>query len=393
MKLLITDFEDELRSLAEMAIEIKVLIAFLTEGGLRWLPEEKMTTSDFIVGVDLGITSPDALRTLQSCGAEVRVFQEPGRLFHPKAIYLRTEEAEYIIIGSNNLTASGISSNHELATSTERNTHSEQAFLAFLAHFDALKARQGCFVPNDSFFESYHPTQIRSQLAAQLSAPNFDSGTAEPSPAFNINASSTNSLGAFLQELALKFPRLERKQGQKLRNHPLKIANDKKFRPLFQQIVAEASQGRLEGNSTLNIGGNWYRIPNIQAFQPEIEPFEKVNSTGRLGIQIHFPEGGLQSCFSIVLMYNIPQSNQEGTMPEPVIRRHSRVLGHLRNFSQNAKADSPAFLHWFYDKEHVLWSKPVLTFAYGVDSLPADEKLANDLATLSTALNDATTIG
>lgn len=116
MKLLITDFEDELRELAEEAIEIKVLIAFLTEEGLRWLPEEKMPASNFIVGVDLGITSPDALRTLQSSGAEVRVFQEPGRLFHPKAIYLKTAEAEHLIIGSNNLTASGISSNHELAT-------------------------------------------------------------------------------------------------------------------------------------------------------------------------------------------------------------------------------------------------------------------------------------
>lgn len=209
MKLLITDFEDDLRELAETATEIKVLIAFLTEEGLRWLPREKMPVSDFIAGVDLGITSPEALRTLQTNGAEVRVFHEPGRLFHPKAIYLKTEEGEHLIVGSNNLTASGISSNHELATKSERNSDSEEAFVDFLAHFDSLKSHQGCFVPGLAFYESYRPSQLRYQLAAGLATPSFDPAAAQPpSPSFTVDASATNSLGGFLRELAEKFPRL-----------------------------------------------------------------------------------------------------------------------------------------------------------------------------------------
>lgn len=396
MKLLITNFEDELRELAETATEIKVLIAFLTEEGLRWLPEEKMPASDFIVGVDLGITSPDALRTLQSGEAGVRVFQEPGRLFHPKAIYLKTHEAEHLIVGSNNLTASGISSNHELATKSERNADSEEAFVDFLAHFDSLKSHQGCFIPVDAFFDSYRPTQIQNQLAGQLATPTFDPEAAQPSPSFTIDPSSTSSLGAFLQELAKKFLQLDRRQGQKIRNHPLKVANDEEFRPFFKQIVAEASQGRLEGRSNLNIYGKWYRIPNISAFHPELETYEKTDSTGRLGLQVHFTGNDQQYesvFFSIVLMYNVPRSNREGTMPEAVARRHGRVLGHLRGFSQNAQVDSPGFLHWSYDKDHFLWSKPLLTYAYEIDSLPPDEKLISDLATLASALNGAMLIG
>ena len=76
MKLLINNFERELRELADTAIEIKVLIAFLTESGLSGLPESQIARADFIVEVNLGITTPGALQRLQRGGAAVRVFYD-----------------------------------------------------------------------------------------------------------------------------------------------------------------------------------------------------------------------------------------------------------------------------------------------------------------------------
>ena len=64
MKLLINNFERELRELADTAIEIKVLIAFLTESGLSGLPESQIARADCI-GVNLGITTPGALQRLK----------------------------------------------------------------------------------------------------------------------------------------------------------------------------------------------------------------------------------------------------------------------------------------------------------------------------------------
>jgi len=396
MNLLITDFEDELRKLADSAIEIKALIAFLTDDGLRWLPPEKMPASDFIVGVDLGITSPTALRALQSNGAEVRVFQETGRLFHPKALYLKTEEAEHLIVGSDNLTASGISSNHELATKSERNSDSEKAFVDFLAHFDSLKSHQGCIVPGEAFFESYRPSQLRNQLSGQLATPSFDPEAAQPSPSFSLDASATTSLSKFLRLLADEFPTLDRRQGLEISSHPLKIAHDEEFRPLFDAIVNRASQGRLEAESNLNVGGNWFRIPNLFAFDNGREPWEKTENTGRIGLQIHFPESEDRYesvSFSLVLMFVISRTNREGTMPDPVSRRHERLLEHLRGFARDARIDAPGFKHWDLEQNRMLWSKPLLTYTYEIDSLPEDDKLNYDLATLASALNGAMAIG
>src|ERR1039457_852879 len=80
MKLLINNYEAELSALAAEAVEIKVLIAFLTEAGLTWLPKEQYPNSQFIVGIGLGITSAGALKTLQAGGADVQVFDDPNRL-------------------------------------------------------------------------------------------------------------------------------------------------------------------------------------------------------------------------------------------------------------------------------------------------------------------------
>jgi HKD family nuclease len=120
MRLLIHDYYKELRSLAEEAVEIRILIAFMTETGLGWLPKDRIPLSECIVGTGLGITTPDAIRKLMDAGGAVWVFQDPSRLFHPKALYFRTADREYLIVGSNNLTSAGISSNYELSTLATR---------------------------------------------------------------------------------------------------------------------------------------------------------------------------------------------------------------------------------------------------------------------------------
>lgn len=85
MELLIDNFENKSAYWAMSALEIKVLIAFLTEDGLNWLPDDRAPFAEFIFGIDLGITSPKALKKLQQQGASVMIFSEPDRMFHPPA--------------------------------------------------------------------------------------------------------------------------------------------------------------------------------------------------------------------------------------------------------------------------------------------------------------------
>lgn len=78
---------------------------FLDNGG-----EAKILTGDY-----LSITEPEALSALMALGPnlEVRLWRSYGRSFHPKAYLFETEAEAAVIIGSSNLTRSGLTSGVE----------------------------------------------------------------------------------------------------------------------------------------------------------------------------------------------------------------------------------------------------------------------------------------
>lgn len=389
MKLLIHDFEDELARLAKSALEIKVLIAFLTEAGLTWLPSDKAPCAEFIVGIDLGITSPEALRHLQEQGACVRVFSEPGKMFHPKAIYLRTESGQFLIIGSNNLTSGGISSNHELSILSTRNGSNDAAFDDFLAYFDSFKAHDCCRVPDRQFFDSYKPTDIGKKLAKRIKNQKRLPPLPPPDPI--IVDSPISTLSEFIRLLAKEFPNLPRQRGRAIKGHPLIRRNNEEFLPIFADIAAKASQNRLKGHSQLNINGNWYRIPHILVTNEDREPWQNIYTRGCLALQIHFSEDYAEVYFSMVLRYELHRSIKSAKMPDRVGERFRKLLAHVEHISAQAKLDRPVFRHFVY-KDEVIWSKPLMTFVYSLDSLPDDNTLCSTLERLATVLNGALAI-
>ena len=391
MKLLITDFEDELTQLAESALEIKVLIAFLTEGGLKWLPDGDIPDAEFIVGVDLCITRPEALKSLQSRGASVFLFQESGRMFHPKAIYLKTEEKEVLIVGSNNLTSGGISSNHEVGLLAERDTSSEGAFADFIAHFEALKTHPCCGVPDEDFYLHYNPSQLLSGLSKKLKAQEIPPFASAQGQAFSIKSASIDTLGDYIRVIALQFPKLDRRKSSTIKNHPLKRLFDDEFKPLFQRLVQDASQERLKSESNLTVGGNWYRIPNILAVNSGREPWSNTYKRGRLVLQIHFSVDFSKVFFSVVLQFNLPKTISSGEMSGDVAKRFKKLLEYVDSYSSGPKINEPVFHHWNY-KKYALWGKPLMTLEYQVASLPDDGTLCSDLSLLATVLNGATAI-
>ena len=390
MKLLIHDFEDELARLANSALEIKVLIAFLTEAGLNWLSSDKAPCAEFIVGIDLGITSPKALQSLQEQRACVRVFSEPGKMFHPKAIYLRSESDEFLIIGSNNLTNGGISSNHELSILSTRNSSNDAVFDSFLAYFDSFKAHDCCRVPDEQFFHSYKPTDIGKRLADQIKDQK-ELPPLPPPPDPIIVDPPISTLGEFIHLLAKEFPNLPRQRGRAIKSHPLIRRNAEEFLPIFADIVAKASQNRLKGHSQLNINGNWYRIPHILATNEDKEPWQNIDTRGCLALQIHFSEDFEEAYFSMVLRYELHRSIKSAEMPDRVAERFNRLLAHVEHISAQADLDRPVFRHFVY-KDEVFWSKPLMTFVYSLDSLPDDKTLCSTLECLANVLNGALAI-
>jgi hypothetical protein len=391
MELLIDSFESRLRALAPEAEEIRIVIAFLTEGGIRWLPKEKFEVCQAIVGINLGLTTPAAILMLKTGGADVRIFHEPNKLFHPKAAYFQNEESEHLIIGSNNLTSAGVARNHELGILVKRDSHSEELFRDFLAYFDALKHHACCGIPSDEFFHSYQPQSIRTTIDAHLTGEKYAPGLERPHDSPTPLPGGSTALSDFLGMLAEEFPKLERKRGAHIADHPLKKLHDEEFRPLFDRIIEDVSDGRLKPESSLNIGGNWYRIPLIRAHSVADDPWSRVDHDGVLALQVHFSEDYRFVMLSVVLQFLGNGSSQPVDMPTLVANRFDRALSQLQSYSERAAIAKPVF-HYFEYKGRHYWSKPIITIEYNVGSLPPDQILANDLAQLSIALNGALAI-
>ena len=388
MKLLTNNYEDELARLALDATEIKVAVAFLTAGGLNWLPKADTAHTEFIVGIDLRITTLDALKMLVEKGVDVRIFHEQGKMFHPKVIYLNAPDGETLIVGSNNLTSGGIASNHEASLVIHRNEASKEAFDDFLAYFESLKVHNCCGVPDESFYDTYTSSNWQAKLTDQLQN---QRPISLPPPTFQdsqIEDSRIRGLGDFIRELAQTFSGLDRRRKGTVKDHKLKKLNDEEFRPLFKDIVSTASKGRLTGHSNLNIGGQWYRIPNIIAINDKREPRENTHSRGMLLLQIHFSDDFSSVFLSLVLQYNLHRSSDANEMPAQVAHRYKKLLEHIENSSTKAEIDLPVFKHWEY-KDAVLWAKPLLSFKYHVGSLPDNKDLLRDFEFLAITLDGA----
>jgi len=391
MLLLVTDYEDYLLELAKEAENIKVLIAFLTKGGLNWLPKERIKNTEFIVGIDLGITSPIAVKYLQENNSDILLFNEHGKMFHPKALYFKTKNEEYLIIGSNNLTSQGISSNHELSLSITKNNCNQKVFTDFLAHFNYLKNHNKSGVPDNEFFAHYKQSSI-SQRLNKLILKQRNIPLAKPQKTFKNYPEKIDSLSDFIILISNEFPNLDRSQDKTdLKSHPLKLLNDENFRPMFKQIISDASNDRLKAESNLNIGGKWYRIPNILAKNEDIEPWNRSKEIGRLVFQIHFSNDYKEVFFSVVLQYNIEKTLKSGEMPSKVKARYEKLYRHAQDYAEKAVYGIPQFHHWNY-KSYSLWGKPIISFQYKIDSLPDNQTLLENIESLTKFVNASSTI-
>jgi HKD family nuclease len=87
-------------------IRIKQQILYLKEAD---------TDVRFVLGIDLGGTSWEALTEVLSWGIDCRIVNHrlPGHTFHPKLYMLEWDEQAAVIIGSNNITEGGFFNNYE----------------------------------------------------------------------------------------------------------------------------------------------------------------------------------------------------------------------------------------------------------------------------------------
>ena len=115
---------DERSSIETYWDRLDVAVAWVRASGVTYLSDSLTTFLrngghlSFVVGIDLKNTTREGLQELldlENHGAsETYVYHnEAGSVFHPKLYLFRNEEEARLIVGSNNMTASGLYTNVE----------------------------------------------------------------------------------------------------------------------------------------------------------------------------------------------------------------------------------------------------------------------------------------
>ncbi|HOH98163.1 MAG TPA: phospholipase D-like domain-containing protein [Candidatus Cloacimonadota bacterium] len=93
---------------------------YVRQAVLRWKNSKGGRVVVVYVGTDHGITGADALEEMMKDDIEIRVLLRYNGVFHPKvAWFLNNDHHSLVLVGSNNLTESGLLQNIEFATITE----------------------------------------------------------------------------------------------------------------------------------------------------------------------------------------------------------------------------------------------------------------------------------
>lgn len=156
-----------LASTIERSHDVRIAVAFASAGGLD-LIRGALTQSlasgahvEFIVGMDLGGTDPDALWALHHLGREhqnLRLYccahLREGCVYHPKLYVMEASDETIAVVGSSNLTEGGLRRNDEV-NAVIRGTRRDEAISDVYAAYSRLKFGPNTVEPDDELLERY----------------------------------------------------------------------------------------------------------------------------------------------------------------------------------------------------------------------------------------------
>ncbi|MBC7241126.1 MAG: NgoFVII family restriction endonuclease [Anaerolineae bacterium] len=151
----------------ESATDIRIAVAFVSNDGVSLIMpviERQLAAGsnvEFLVGMDPRATDPVAIRELYSLSQKNQratllcfVPRSTSILYHPKMYLMRNEQVTTAIIGSSNLTHSGLTSNIEANVMIQDDIHSELMSEIFNTYY-RLKFHPLRVVPDDEFIDIF----------------------------------------------------------------------------------------------------------------------------------------------------------------------------------------------------------------------------------------------
>ncbi len=147
--------------------DIRIAVAFVSKGGYAVIDSsiqealKRGAKIEFLVGLDMYVTEPDAIRALfersvanSSFGIYCLSKLDPFSIYHPKLYLCRSDQSVTAIIGSSNLTEGGLYRNVEINASIQIDASNEIASDLY-SSYNKLKFHHKRVIPDSEFINLY----------------------------------------------------------------------------------------------------------------------------------------------------------------------------------------------------------------------------------------------
>ena len=162
-----SDVVSGLSSKIRGAEDTRIAVAFVSRSGLS-LIESAIDTSlqsggyiEFLVGLDMNVTSPSALYYLYSLAQRNQNLKlycytsdSVSSTYHPKVYIMRDNTSVSFVVGSSNLTVGGLKKNVEVNLALDGN-ESDEVLLDVYQVYKHLKFSPNRVIPDEEFIEIY----------------------------------------------------------------------------------------------------------------------------------------------------------------------------------------------------------------------------------------------
>lgn len=158
---------DEISPVIAQSRDCRIAVAFVSTGGLALLASdfqrclERHGYMEFLVGLDLSTTDPQALWTLyrmSQANPSVSLYcfsrLESGAIYHPKLYIAGSDTTTAMIVGSSNLTEGGLRENVEVNVLIEADTD-EEIVSDVYSVYNKLKFHPHRVIPDQEFLGLY----------------------------------------------------------------------------------------------------------------------------------------------------------------------------------------------------------------------------------------------
>lgn len=155
MEFIYKELNKKIEDIMMKSEEIIIITAFIKKSSIPFFEKIPHNNISIICGIDFFISDPEAIKKSSQLFRELKIFHNPNSVFHPKCYFIRSENQEYLVVGSSNMTLGGFEKNYEASLIVKKDYSNEKMFNDFQTYYKLLRKSPYIFDINSTLFKEY----------------------------------------------------------------------------------------------------------------------------------------------------------------------------------------------------------------------------------------------